>query len=75
MAKTKSTHDREGLSPDCHSEIRFAEREQPGVDKGYTYHVDREKFDLLLLQHAHELGPDEHSCSRADGQLAGSLTR
>ena len=25
-------------------------------DRTYTYHVDRGKFDLLLLQHAHELG-------------------
>ncbi len=46
----------EGLEPDCHAGIRFAEREQPGVDRNYTFHVDRGKFDLLLLQHAHELG-------------------
>ena len=25
-------------------------------DRTYTYHVDRGKFDLLMLQHAHELG-------------------
>jgi len=46
----------EGLEPDCHAGIRFAEREQPGVDRNYTFHVDRGKFDLMLLQHAHELG-------------------
>lgn len=46
----------EGLSPDCHVHVRFAEREQPGVDRNYTFHVDRAKFDLMLLQHAHELG-------------------
>jgi len=46
----------EGLSPDCHVEVRFEEREQPGVNKNYTYHVDRGKFDLMLLQHANELG-------------------
>jgi 1H-pyrrole-2-carbonyl-[peptidyl-carrier protein] chlorinase len=49
-------HDWEGLSPDCHAEIRFEEREQPGIHKNYTYHVDRGKFDLMLLQHAHKLG-------------------
>ena len=49
-------HDWDGLSPDCHAEVRFDEREQPGVQKNYTYHVDRGRFDLLLLQHAHKLG-------------------
>ncbi|GHO97460.1 hypothetical protein KSF_075080 [Reticulibacter mediterranei] len=34
----------------------FAEREQAGVDRPYTFHVDRGKFDLQLLQHAHEAG-------------------
>jgi len=47
----------EGLGPDCHANIRFDEREQPGVQKNYTYHVDRGKFDLLMLQHANKLGP------------------
>jgi FADH2 O2-dependent halogenase len=36
--------------------IRFDERAQPGVDKGYTYHVDRGQFDLMLLQNANERG-------------------
>jgi 1H-pyrrole-2-carbonyl-[peptidyl-carrier protein] chlorinase len=49
-------HDWDGLSPDCHAEVRFAEREQPGVQKNYTYHVDRGRFDLMLLQHANKLG-------------------
>jgi len=35
---------------------RFADREQPGVERSYTFHVDRSKFDLMLLQHASELG-------------------
>jgi FADH2 O2-dependent halogenase len=48
--------DWDGLSPDCHAQVRFDEREQPGVDKNYTYHVDRGKFDLLLLQHASQFG-------------------
>ena len=49
-------HDWEGMKPDCHAMFRFEERAQVGVDKNYTYHVDRGKFDLLLLQHANELG-------------------
>src|SRR5581483_4732364 len=32
------------------------EREQPGVDRNYTFHVDRGKFDLMLLQHAQQSG-------------------
>lgn len=46
----------EGLEPDCHVNVRFEERVQPGVDRNYTFHVDRGKFDLMLLQHAHRLG-------------------
>lgn len=42
--------------PDAYAEVRFEERAQQGVDRNYTYHVDRGKFDLLLLQHAHEAG-------------------
>src|SRR5438105_633455 len=40
-ADDKGTYDMgwEGLAPDCHAEIRFEEREQPGVDKNHTYHV------------------------------------
>jgi len=49
-------HDWDGLAPDCHADIRFEERQQDGVDKNYTYHVDRGKFDLLLLQHVNRMG-------------------
>jgi FADH2 O2-dependent halogenase len=49
-------HDWEGLVADSRADIRFDERDQPGVDQEHTYHVDRAKFDLLLLQHAHKLG-------------------
>ena len=45
-----------GVSADCHVDIRFEERNQPGVSQNYTYHVDRSKFDLMLLQHANEFG-------------------
>jgi len=54
--KTPYVHDLEGLAPDCNVDIRFEERQQAGVDKNYTYHVDRGKFDLMLLQHANKLG-------------------
>lgn len=36
--------------------IEFAEFPQEGVNQDYTYHVDRSKFDLLLLKHAEKLG-------------------
>ena len=36
--------------------IRFSEFPQPGVDQDYVYHVDRAKFDLLMLKHARSLG-------------------
>ena len=45
-----------GVSADCHVDIRFEERHQPGVSQNYTYHVDRSKFDLMLLQHANQFG-------------------
>jgi 1H-pyrrole-2-carbonyl-[peptidyl-carrier protein] chlorinase len=48
--------DWEGLDADCRADIRFEERDQPGVDQNYTYHVDRGEFDLALLQHANEGG-------------------
>jgi flavin-dependent dehydrogenase len=45
-----------GLAPDCIVDVAFAERDQAGVDLPYTWHVDRGKFDLALLQHANGLG-------------------
>jgi len=38
------------------ADIRFDERDQPGVAQAYTYHVDRGLFDKLLLEHAESLG-------------------
>lgn len=49
-------HKWEGLGADCYAGVRFEEREQPGVDRNYTFHVDRGKFDLMLLQHAERSG-------------------
>src|SRR5207248_2456079 len=39
----------EGMNPDTLAMFKFKEREQQGVDQDYTYHVDRGKFDNLLL--------------------------
>ncbi|UCG22655.1 MAG: tryptophan 7-halogenase [Chloroflexota bacterium] len=36
--------------------IEFAEFPQEGIRQDYTYHVDRSRFDLLLLKHAQTLG-------------------
>ena len=38
------------------AEIQFGERRQPGVDRDYTFHVDRGRFDLILLKNAESLG-------------------
>jgi FADH2 O2-dependent halogenase len=65
--KPSYNHDWDGLSPDCHAEVRFEERAQPGVDKNYTFHVDRGKFDLLLLQHANKLGAAVYEGVKVDG--------
>lgn len=51
-------HDWEGLGDEYHAQIRFEERKQEGVGQNYTYHVDRGKFDHLLLQHAAGLGAE-----------------
>lgn len=48
--------DKDQLNPESYVDIRFNERQQDGVDREYTYHVDRSKFDLMLLQHAQKLG-------------------
>jgi FADH2 O2-dependent halogenase len=48
------------------AEIRFSELAQPGVDKEYTYHVDRGIFDNLLLQHAKKLGASVYEGIKVD---------
>jgi FADH2 O2-dependent halogenase len=45
-----------GLSHGWTADIQFVERNQPGVDRDYTFHVDRGKFDAILLRHADEQG-------------------
>ncbi|GAA4469018.1 NAD(P)/FAD-dependent oxidoreductase [Phytohabitans houttuyneae] len=46
------------------AEITFVERDQPEVDRDYTYHVDRGKFDLILLKHAESCGATVFSGAR-----------
>lgn len=46
-----------GLDHDFRAaEVLFSERDQAGVDRDYTWHVDRGKFDQILLQNAESLG-------------------
>ncbi len=46
-----------GLDHDFRAaEILFNERQQEGVDRDFTFHVDRGKFDRILLEHAGSLG-------------------
>jgi len=59
--------DWEGLSMESHADIRFEERQQAGVDRKYTWHVDRGKFDLMMLQHAHDLGAQVYEGVRVKG--------
>ncbi len=61
-----SAHDWADLV-DGDTRIRFDERDQPGVHLNYTYHVDRGKFDLMLLQHAHEAGAEVYEAVRVEG--------
>ncbi|MGW1958447.1 NAD(P)/FAD-dependent oxidoreductase [Streptomyces sp. NPDC001920] len=53
-----------GLDHDWAAEVMFVERDQQGVDRDYTYHVDRGKFDLILLKHAESLGAQVFSGAR-----------
>ncbi|MFV2119889.1 NAD(P)/FAD-dependent oxidoreductase [Streptomyces sp. Act-28] len=45
-----------GLSHGWTADVAFVERDQPGVDRDYTFHVDRGRFDAILLRHADEQG-------------------
>jgi 1H-pyrrole-2-carbonyl-[peptidyl-carrier protein] chlorinase len=38
------------------AKIVFAEAPQPGINQDYTYHVDRSRFDSMLLKYADEKG-------------------
>ena len=60
-------HEWDGLEAESYADLRFEERQQAGVDQPYTYHVDRGQFDLLLLQHAHNLGATVYEGVRVNG--------
>ncbi|OXM58505.1 FADH2-dependent halogenase PltA [Amycolatopsis thailandensis] len=49
------------------ADLLFNERVQPGVDRDYTFHVDRGRFDHILLKHAEELGAKVFSGVRVHG--------
>ena len=57
--------------------LHFSEFRQEGIDRDHTYHVDRGKFDLLLLKHAQSLGSEIHQgvqvkrINFVDGQAVG----
>jgi FADH2 O2-dependent halogenase len=55
------SHDFQGLEADAYADVRFAERDQEGVNRPYTWHVDRGRFDLMMLQHAAKSGADVYS--------------
>ncbi len=67
-AYTHSFHhmDFDGLHANSGVDIRFEEREKDTGQK-YTWHVDRGKFDLMLLQHANELGAEVYQGVRVSG--------
>lgn len=48
------------------AEISYRERDQKGVAQPYSYHVDRGRFDLILLDHARELGATVHTETRVN---------
>ncbi|MFF5218541.1 NAD(P)/FAD-dependent oxidoreductase [Micromonospora sp. NPDC000442] len=48
------------------AEISYEERKQKGVEQPYSYHVDRGRFDLILLEHARELGATVHTETRVN---------
>ncbi len=55
-ARVFQTANWEDLAAEESVSLRFEERDPPEVNQPSTYHVDRGKFDQLLLQHANELG-------------------
>ena len=59
-------HQFDGLTASDYADLSFDEREQAGVEMNYTYHVDRGRFDLLLLEHAEGLGATVRQGVRVD---------
>jgi 1H-pyrrole-2-carbonyl-[peptidyl-carrier protein] chlorinase len=65
-AQTRGTysHDWQGCYDPSAADVRFGERQQPGVDRDYTYHVDRGRFDQILLEQARSAGAAVHEGAR-----------
>jgi FADH2 O2-dependent halogenase len=38
--------------------IKFSEFKQAGIQQQHTYHVERARFDMLMLKHAHDMGSE-----------------
>ncbi|HBB32137.1 MAG TPA: FADH2-dependent halogenase PltA [Cyanobacteria bacterium UBA8803] len=53
---TDDSNDWKKALSDYEVDVCFGDREYPEAGQPYTYHVDRGKFDLMLLQHAQKLG-------------------
>jgi flavin-dependent dehydrogenase len=68
-------HTWEGLKPEEHADIEFREREQPGVPLEHTWHVDRGRFDQMLLEHARECGATVHESARVESVDFSDPTR
>jgi flavin-dependent dehydrogenase len=66
-AQAAHSLDFQDLPTDYNVDVRFEERQQPGVDRNYTYHVDRGIFDTMLLRHAAALGADVREGVRVSG--------
>ncbi len=49
------------------AEVLFSERDQAGVERDYTFHVDRGRFDEILLDHAESLGAEVFQQTRVLG--------
>ncbi len=56
-------HDWEGIEESCKVDIRFDEIEQEHK-RNYTYHVDRAKFDHILLLNAIDSGATVHQSTK-----------
>lgn len=48
----------EGWKPEYRAEVTTQEQLRPGADLTYTFHVDRGRFDEVLLRHAEESGAE-----------------
>ncbi len=70
-------HTWDGLGAASEVDVEFGERQQSGVEQEYTYHVDRARFDNLLLHHAHGYGAKVYEGVRVgavDTSMDGSAT-